>query len=125
MTYYILVHGKGSAKGDFTLDIAETPIVRPTITVAPDTVFCDGDSAVLTSSPAVEYLWNDLVQSMTSSIVVDITGAFVSDLNWGGDNSSLKWDGKDSNGNIVREGVYVYRIKADKKVINGTVVVMK
>ena len=35
------------------------------------------------------------------------------------------WDGKNSSGNIVEGGIYVYQFKCDGKVINGTVVVAK
>jgi flagellar hook assembly protein FlgD len=64
-------------------------------------------------------------ESIVSGCIYDITGAFVADLDWGGDNSSLKWDGEDRNGNIVREGIYIYQIKAEGKIINGTIVVVK
>ena len=38
---------------------------------------------------------------------------------------SLKWDGRNGDGQIVSSGIYIYQIEADKKVFNGTVVVAK
>jgi len=64
-------------------------------------------------------------ESIISGCIYDITGAFVSDFQWQGDNSLLKWDGKGLNGTIVREGIYIYKIKAEDKEINGTIVVLK
>jgi len=41
---------------------------------------------------------------------------------------TLIWDGKDTNGDTVAGGVYIYQIQvvgAENKVINGTVVVAR
>lgn len=38
---------------------------------------------------------------------------------------TLIWDGKDSDGNLVRKGIYIYQIDAGNKAFNGTVVVAR
>lgn len=38
---------------------------------------------------------------------------------------TLIWDGKDQDGSNVPAGVYIYQIKGEEKVINGTVVVAR
>ncbi|MBN1385258.1 MAG: gliding motility-associated C-terminal domain-containing protein, partial [Elusimicrobia bacterium] len=73
----------------------------------------------------INFVFENPKESVVYGCIYDITGAFVADLNWGGDNSSLKWDGKERNGNVVREGVYIYQIKSEGKIINGTVVLVK
>jgi len=37
----------------------------------------------------------------------------------------IKWDGKDSNGDIAESGAYVYQIQAGEEVITGSVVIAK
>ena len=38
---------------------------------------------------------------------------------------SLSWNGRDSHGDLVRSGVYVYEVKGEGRTITGTVVVAK
>lgn len=38
---------------------------------------------------------------------------------------TLAWDGKDSDGNFVPKGIYLYQIEAEGKIINGTIVVAR
>ncbi|PKM99485.1 MAG: hypothetical protein CVU78_06060 [Elusimicrobia bacterium HGW-Elusimicrobia-2] len=64
-----------------------------------------------------------------SGEVFDIRGRKVSDMKFGGTSSSvsgsLVWDGKNSGGQYVSPGVYIWQIKAEGKVYNGTVVVAR
>ncbi|MFA5779618.1 MAG: gliding motility-associated C-terminal domain-containing protein [Elusimicrobiota bacterium] len=76
--------------------------------------------------------WNDAANFMyegndagITGKIFDINGAFVSDMARGDTETSLKWDGKNSDGKVVSSGIYIYQIEADKKVFNGTVVVAK
>ncbi|MFH1540748.1 MAG: gliding motility-associated C-terminal domain-containing protein [Elusimicrobiota bacterium] len=77
--------------------------------------------------------WNDVVNFMyegndagISGKIFDINGAFVCDMaNGDFSGGSLKWNGKNANGNVVTSGIYIYQIEADKKVFNGTIVVAK
>ena len=78
--------------------------------------------------------WNDVANFIyegnnagLTGKIFDINGAFVSDMVIGdfGDNTSLKWDGRNGDGKVVSSGIYIYQIEADKKVFNGTVVVAK
>jgi hypothetical protein len=50
------------------------PVEIPTVTVAGDTIFCAGSSAVLTASPAQSYLWNN--GSTAQSILVTTSGQY-------------------------------------------------
>ena len=76
--------------------------------------------------------WNDTANFMyegndtgITGKIFDINGAFVSDMSRGDTEDSLKWDGRNGDGQIVSSGIYIYQIEADKKVFNGTVVVAK
>jgi len=40
-------------------------------------------------------------------------------------NGVIGWDGKDMDGKMVRNGVYVYRIKVGENVYTGTIVLVK
>ena len=62
--------------------------------------------------------------------IFDVSGSPVADLKPAPPSGvlqpdSLMWDGKDGNGNSVRGGVYLYRIRMGEKVATGTVVVAK
>lgn len=57
--------------------------------------------------------------------IFDMTGAFVSDMAAGTQIAdTLVWDGK-ANGRTVPRGVYIYQIKAEDKVFNGTILVVR
>jgi hypothetical protein len=56
--------------------------------------------------------------------IFDVRGAFVADLRPGPVADSLLWDGK-SGGRVVSGGVYIYQIRAEGRVFNGTVVVIR
>ena len=60
--------------------------------------------------------------------IYDITGRFVADTTPPSSNDlniPLLWDGKSSNGVVVRTGVYVYVITCENSVYRGVVVVMR
>ena len=67
--YFILVHGNG-AEGIYELEITEIPTSLPIVTFVNNNVFCDGDSVEITSSLALNYLWNDVSASTTQSIFI-------------------------------------------------------
>jgi len=64
-----------------------------------------------------------------SGEIFDIRGRKVADMKLGLDISNnsgtLSWDGTDLNGRFVAPGVYIWQIKAEGKVYNGTVVVAR
>ena len=63
--------------------------------------------------------------SGVSGRIYDLRGAHVADMTPGMQVAdSLVWDGR-SNGRVVPRGVYIYQIKAEDKVFNGTVVVIR
>lgn len=55
--------------------------------------------------------------------IFDIAGAEVASLSAGTD--TVVWDGKDSNGQTVPGGIYLYSIEFQGKNITGTVVVAR
>ena len=80
--------------------------------------------------------WNDYLEivyanpkdGLVYGKIYDIRGALVSDMTKGSVNNSLKWDGKDKNGNSVPGGVYIYQIEItgpESKIINGTCIIAK
>lgn len=61
--------------------------------------------------------------SEVNSAIFDITGREVRSSLPRESEYVLVWDGRDSGGQFVRAGVYVYQLEADGVVINGTVIV--
>jgi hypothetical protein len=60
--------------------------------------------------------------------IYDIRGAKIRELRVNDQSptpSSLVWDGKDDRGTVVRAGVYLYKIKAGKESVTGSVVVAR
>jgi hypothetical protein len=59
--------------------------------------------------------------------IYDVAGEEVADLRLAGAGAptpdSLSWNGRDRNGDVVRAGTYIYRVKGDGKSITGTIVV--
>ncbi len=74
------------------------------------------DSAVFT--------FDNPKDSAFSGKIYDIEGGFVADMFNGPVENSLEWDGK-RNGKRVHGGVYVYQIRAENKVFNGTLLVIR
>ncbi|MBI4676477.1 MAG: gliding motility-associated C-terminal domain-containing protein [Elusimicrobia bacterium] len=73
----------------------------------------------------VVFVFDNPKDSGFSGKVFDAKGAYVSEMRPGPlSRNSLMWDGK-SNGGAVSRGVYIYQIKAEDKVHNGTVVVIR
>lgn len=56
--------------------------------------------------------------------IFDVTGAFVAEMAPGPDRNTLQWDGR-GNGRPAAGGVYVYQIRSEGKVFNGTLVVVR
>ena len=74
----------------------------------------------------VVWVFDNPKDSFFSGKIFDVRGAFVADMMPGPvAASSLMWDGKASGGGVVPRGVYVYQIKGEDKVFNGTVVVIR
>ncbi len=57
--------------------------------------------------------------------IYDLDGSYVADMLPGEIPNSLCWDGRFKNGRKARSGVYVYQLKVNGKVTNGTVVVAR
>jgi hypothetical protein len=62
--------------------------------------------------------------SAFSGKIYDLNGAFVADMTNGPVANSLQWDGK-AGGRPVSGGAYVYQIKAEKEMFNGTLLVIR
>jgi flagellar hook assembly protein FlgD len=65
---------------------------------------------------------------MVDLAVYNIRGQKVKDLtkdSFGKGQHNITWNGKDNNGKSVATGVYFYKLKADKKVINRKMLLMK
>jgi len=80
--------------------------------------------------------WNDYLEihyanprdAFVSGKIYDVRGALIAEMEKRASEEILIWDGKDTNGNVVAGGVYIYQIEvvgAENKVINGTVVVAR
>lgn len=67
----------------------------------------------------------DLTGIPIDTAVYSITGAKVGTLNLDLNDSSLSWDGKNTVGESLPAGIYIYSITIGKKSATGTVVVAK
>ena len=56
--------------------------------------------------------------------IFDLRGSSVAEMKLTSADTLL-WDGKDTDGNPVPKGIYIYQIEADGKILNGTVVVAR
>ncbi|HBA60947.1 MAG TPA: hypothetical protein DCZ92_09025 [Elusimicrobia bacterium] len=62
--------------------------------------------------------------SAYSGKIFSLNGAFVADMTRGPVGNSLQWDGK-AGGRPVSGGAYVYQVKAEEKIFNGTLLVIR
>ncbi|MEC3881814.1 PKD domain-containing protein [Parapedobacter sp. 10938] len=65
---------EGCERSSEPITVRVTPNPVPTITITGSTVFCDGDSVILTASPSVSYLWSN--GATTQSITVRNPGDY-------------------------------------------------
>lgn len=73
---------------------------------------------------AVTFLFDNPRASFVEGKVYDLRGAFVADMKPGFMADTLTWDGK-MNGRVVTSGVYLYEIRAEGRIFNGTLVVAR
>ncbi len=59
-----------------------------------------------------------------SGNIFDLTWSLVTHMSPGPNDDSLQWDGK-RQGSVVRSGVYIYRIKAEDKILTGIILVIR
>lgn len=78
----------------------------------------------------VVFMFQNAADAAVTGKIFDVRGAFVSEmrapmnLGCGLQNECLEWDGK-SNGQRVPVGVYIYQLQGERKVFNGTVIVIR
>ncbi len=72
---------------------------------------------------------NPKLSIINEAKIYDLTGAEVGSLSEitqpGTDPTRLSWDGRDSNGSLVRTGIYIYQVQSEGELVNGTVVVAR
>ncbi|HCJ67792.1 MAG TPA: hypothetical protein DHV62_10890 [Elusimicrobia bacterium] len=96
---------------EFKIQRSQQRIITPNNDGAYDTIEFTYDN------PANITVWGE---------VYDIGGSKVAEMKVDLVEKKVSWDGKDEDGNVCREGVYIYQIKSgDGKVYNGTVVLAK
>jgi hypothetical protein len=89
--------------------------------------FCFDNPADSDASGKVYSLLGSEVASMGPRLTPSVNGCvntFGAGTFPGQSNQSLTWDGR-SNGNVVRSGIYVYRITAELKAYTGTLIVVR
>ena len=86
-------------------------------------IFSPNESNI-TISKARFYIDNPHYSEITSAIF-DIEGRVIRTSLPRELETVLYWDGRDSGGNIVPAGVYIYQLEADGNILNGTIVVAK
>ncbi len=71
------------------------------------------------------FIFENSQNEEVTGMIFDLSGSIVRDVLVQNSDTSLMWDGRDNNGNIVSGKVYIYQIKAGNKLLNGTVVLAK
>ena len=87
-------------------------------------VFCFENPADSDASGKIYSLLGSEVASLGPRTTPSLAGCPAGVFAPGLSNQSLAWDGR-SNGNVVRSGVYIYRITAELKVYSGTLIVVR
>lgn len=72
-----------------TVVVTVLPLPSPSITASGPTSFCIGDSVILTSAPAVSYLWSTSPNDTLQSIVVTTSGTYTVNISNGTGCSSI------------------------------------
>lgn len=73
---------------------------------------------------AAVFSFDNPADAAFSGRIYDIDGSFVAEMTPGPGRDRLSWDGK-AGGQAVPSGVYVYQVRGEDKVFNGTVVVVR
>lgn len=63
--------------------------------------------------------------SEVNATITDLSGREVRSGLSRKDETTLVWDGRDSNGRLLPAGVYIYQLQADERVISGSVVLVQ
>ena len=92
-------------------------------TIGPTKVFTPNGDEI---NDEINFVFENPKESIASGEIYDITGAVIASMVKGQNNeNSLMWDGRNNDGEIADKGVYIYQIKAEGKIINGTVILAK
>ncbi len=81
----------------------------------------NGDSK---NENAVIFLSNPQYSDVTGKIY-DVQGKFIADMAFDSIVQKLTWDGRNSNGQAARSGVYVFVIQAEGSAYRGLLVVVR
>ena len=123
--YFHLVSATSKRIGKYMIKISFRGISFGIESIQPDKIFTpNGDG------------WNDYLEihyanpkdAFVNGKIYDVRGALIAEMEKRAGEETLIWDGKDTNGDTVVGGVYIYQIQvvgAENKVINGTVVVAR
>ena len=123
--YFHLVSAMSKRIGKYMIKISFRGISFGIESIQPDKIFTpNGDG------------WNDYLEihyanpkdAFVNGKIYDVRGVLVAEMEKQAYEETLIWDGKDTNGDTVAGGVYIYQIQvvgAENKVINGTVVVAR
>jgi gliding motility-associated-like protein len=89
----------------------------------PSKVFTPNDDGI---NDEINFVFENPKASIYTGEIYDITGALINDMESGDiSDYSLKWDGATREGKTANKGVYIYQIKAEGKIINGTIILAK
>ena len=110
------------------LDLAQAPKPVFSLKEAPRKIIVPG-SSIAGNAKFTLVFDNPSASIISQANIYDITGTEVADFTEetpsGNDPSQLSWNGRASDGSLVRSGIYIYQVQVEGEVINGTVVVAK
>ncbi|MFC2061236.1 hypothetical protein ACFLUV_01845, partial [Elusimicrobiota bacterium] len=112
---------RASLADEFTLNRVIPRIFTPNLPLAENPII-DGQRVELNG---VHFYFENPKSEEVTIRIFDIVGSQVRMNLKRVSENEMVWDGTDSDGSIVRGGIYIYQIEAEGKVINGTIVIAK
>ena len=117
-THTITVSGLGLDEDSISIAVSEIPSSKKE-----PSIFSPNNDGI--NDEVTIFFKNDSYEEVKGK-VFDLYGFLIRDnLSPEPDLTSLKWNGKDNNSQIVNPGVYIYQINVGSKIVNGTILLAR
>jgi gliding motility-associated-like protein len=109
---------------EFKVGLASRSTVFKLVKIEPSKIFTPNNDGV---DDTIKFIvdYPDGQTANFSGKIFDMTGRLIRDSLRELDSKTVEWDGKDSGGTIVTQGVYMYQIEGIGKKVTGTVIIAR